>query len=178
MYARPLLTTVAVTGALVLGGAATGTTLALWRDQAAMAATAVSSGSLTVSAAGLGSLTGLEPGVGQVVSGTITDTSPSAAKNLRTTFHLDGVSTSNNAVAGHLLVSATAVPSNGNCTATTAFKPVGPSYTSTALTTTGLPAGTTLKLCLTVRLDPAAPSSARGQSATLTLTLRSQQVRP
>ena len=178
MNARPLLTVAAVTGALLIGGAATGTTLALWRDQAAMAATSVSSGSLTVSAAGLGSLTGLEPGVSQVVSGTIADTSPSAAKNLRSTFHLDGVSTSNSAVADHLKVSATAVPGNGACAATTALKPVGPSYTSTALTTTGGPAGTTRKLCLTVQLDAAAPTSARGQSATLTLTLRSQQVRP
>ena len=178
MNARSLLTTVAVTGALVFGGAATGTTLALWQNQAATAATSVSSGTLTVSATGLGSLTGLEPGVSRVVSGTITDTSPSAAKNLRTTFHLDGVSTSNSAVAGHLKVSATTVPATGTCSATTAFKPVGPSYTSTALTATGVPTGTSLKLCLTVQLDPAAPASARGQSATLTLTLRSQQVRP
>lgn len=178
MNVRSLLSTVAVAGALVLGGATTGTTLALWRDQAALPASSVASGSLAVSAGGLGSLTNLQPGVSQLVSGTLSDASPSTAKNLRTTFHLDGVATSNSAVAGYLMVSATAVPSTGTCTATSSFKPVGPGWTSTALTTAGVPAGTSVRLCLTVQLDPAAPESTRGQSATLTLTLRGQQVRP
>jgi hypothetical protein len=173
----------AVAAALVLG-AGTGTTLALWRDSASVPATAARSATISVqvngsTTAALTGPTNLAPGVGRTVTATLADAAPVGAKNLRMQLHLDAVTSSNPALTGALEVAATTVATVSACTAAAAgFGPVGPAFTSVPLTSTGLAAGATRVLCLTVRLVSAPPTSARGQSGTLTLTFRGQQVRP
>jgi hypothetical protein len=180
--ATSLLVTVSVIGALVIGGALTGTTLALWRDQAPLAAGQVQSGSIALSVNGtatasLGALNGLQPGVAQVVSANLTNSSPAAAKNLRMQVHLDSVSSSNPALDA--VLEASVSTTTGSCVAAGAgFKPVGSGYSSTQLTSNSLAAQTSVTLCVTLRLPSSAPPAALGQSGTLTFTFRGEQVRP
>ncbi len=179
-----LLVTVSVIGTLVIGGALTGTTLALWRDQATIAAGSAQSGSIALSVNGtttadLGAMDQLGPGEARTVSATLTNSTPVAAKNLRMQVHLDAVTSNNPALDSVLEVSAGAVTGAGSCTAAgTGFNPVGSSYPATQVTTTSLGPQASVTLCVTLRLPASAPSASQGQSGALTFTFRGEQVRP
>lgn len=86
---------VAVVGALLVGGATTGTTHALWRDQATMSGSGVASGSMSHAVtidgpSSLGTLS-LVPGESpKILDATVLDTSPQA-KNLRQAITFAGV---------------------------------------------------------------------------------------
>lgn len=182
MRTRHVLT-IAVAGTLLMG-AGSGTTLALWRDTATVATSSAQSAAIDVrvngsTAAAITGPTGLAPGVGRTVTATLQNASPAGASNLRTQLFLDAVTSSQSTWTGVLEVSATTVASAGACTAATSgFKAVGPSYTSTQLTASALAPQQSTVLCLTVRLPGSAPSVTRGRSGSLTVTVRAQQVRP
>lgn len=166
--------------ALLLLGATTGTTLALWRDTATAASTTVTAGSVSLTVGGtqtatLTGPTGLQPGVGQVVSTTVRNASV-AAPNMRMQVFLDTVTSSNANLTSNVEV-APAVTSGSCAVATSGFKTVA-AWTSTQVTSTALTAQAGTTLCLTVRLISSPAATAYGQTGTLTLTFRGQQVRP
>lgn len=72
----------AVAGALVVGGAATGTTRASWTDQATMPATSVDSGRMGFSTTTPATLPALEPSGTSSATATFTVTDTSLGKNL------------------------------------------------------------------------------------------------
>lgn len=178
----PLVAT--VVGALVIGGATTGTTLALWRDQAAPSGS-VESGNLvlhvdgdtTATFTGVGSLglnNGATPGAPQSFSATLKNAG--TGKNLRMQVYLDSFTTSSEFAAG-LEVAVSTVPTGDACPTpvTTDYKPLS-TWTATALTSSSMAAAATRKLCGSVRVRGGATNIA-GKSGPLTFNFRGQQVR-
>ncbi len=167
--------------ALLLLGATTGTTLALWHDSATAAGRTTTAGniSVTVNGSTAASLTGptaLAPGVAKTVSTTVTNAS-AVAPNLRMQVFLDSVTSSQSAWTSNVEVAAATY--TGTCTAaSTGFVAVGATGAGAAVTTTALASGASANLCITVRMKSSATSAAYGKSGTLVLTLRGQQVRP
>ena len=171
---------VSVAGLLMLG-ATTGTTFALWHDSAQAAGRTTSSGTIAVNVnssttASIIGPTALAPGVGKTVTATVSNAS-AAAPNMRMQVFLDAVTSNQAAWTGNVEVAATAY--TGTCTAaTTGFVAVGATGAGAAVTTSALTSGGTANTCITIRLKSSAPVGAYGQSGSLTLTLRGQQVRP
>lgn len=173
----------AVVGALLVGGAVTGTTLALWQDTEPLNRGSLSSGTLGLtvngaSAVQLASLPGsLQPDVGEVIKVTLQNSAPATAKNMRAVYFLDAVTSDNSALNGAVQVDARRTYGTTCAAATSGFKPVGTGYTSTRLTSTPVSPQATATICLTFRLPASAPASSRGQTGGLTLTFRGQQDR-
>jgi len=174
-----LLVAGAVTGMVACGGAVTGTTLAAWRDQAAVAAHIVNSGDLRITATAADPVTNLELGQAGTTRLTVTNAAPPGARNLRATLHLDGIAISGPA-ASHLEVAAVDIASGSDCTGpqkSPAWQRPADGWTPVQLGgTTGPQQQVTV--CLAVRLAADAPADAQGQTNNLTLSLRAQQVRP
>lgn len=146
---------VAVVGALLLGGAATGTTRATWTDSVDLAASAMSSGSMGLTAAASdGSLSVPRGGSGTVMV-TVNDTSSAAAKNLRQRV----TATVGESLPTGITATLTTVDA-GRCTGT----PQGP---------VDLTPGGSLTTCVTV----AATSGTSAASATVTVGVSGAQVR-
>lgn len=174
-------------GALLVGGATTGTTLAHWRDQAALGASSVKGGTigLTVNgstSASFGSLANLTLNSGATAGGiqsaTATLVNTSTGKNMRMQMHLDNVTATTTGLTNGLEVAASTVATGVTCPSPAGtFKPLS-SYTTTPLTATSLSPGGTRKLCVDVRVKGGAGSTAAGQDGTLTFTFRGEQVRP
>jgi predicted ribosomally synthesized peptide with SipW-like signal peptide len=100
MKATSLLVTASVAGALVIGGAATGATLAAWHDQAAVNAGTLASGDIALTAdsyrsAEMPALTGLAPNAPKAVRLSLRNSGPTAAKNLRLRGSVTAVDSSN-----------------------------------------------------------------------------------
>ena len=184
MRGKFLAVPVAVVGALLVGGAVTGTTLALWQDTVSVNRGTVSTSGfgLTVdnsAAANLGTLPTLQPGESAAVEVDVKNTGTNKAQNLKVDYYLDTLTSSNTALNGVMDAAASIKVGAGACVvATTGFKPVGPSYTATKLTTTTVEGGRTEKMCLTVRLPASAPAGSWNQAANLTFTFSGRQVRP
>jgi hypothetical protein len=170
---------VSVAGLLMLG-ATTGTTFALWHDSAQAAGVTATAGNISVTvnsstAASIAGPTAVTTG-GQTVTTTVKNASV-VAPNMRMQVLLDAVASSQTAWTGNVEVAAATY--TGTCTAaTTGFVAVGASAAGAAVTTTSLASGATANLCITVRLKSSAPATAYGKNGTLTLTFRGQQVRP
>jgi hypothetical protein len=166
---------------LLLMGATTGTTLALWRDTATAAGRTTTAGTIAVNvngstAATFTGPTALAPGVGKTVTATVSNAS-AAAPNMRMQVFLDSVTSTQAAWTGDVEVAA-ATYTTTCAAATSGFVPVGATNANVAVTTTALASSGTANLCVTVRLKSSAALAAYGKNGTLTLTLRGQQVRP
>jgi hypothetical protein len=180
---------IAAAGALVLGGAGTGTTLALWTKSATVPSSSVTAGAISVTvngstSASIAGPTGLARGAGTAagtaksVSATLKNDSPSTAKNLRMTIYLDTVTANQADLNTNLEVAASTVTTSGTCpTPAGTFKPVGAGYTSTLLTGTSTLPQASLKLCVDVRVKGGSTAATASKSGTLTFTFRGQQVR-
>jgi len=171
---------VSVAGLLMLG-ATTGTTFALWHDSAQAAGVTATAGNISVTvnnstAASLTGPTGLTPGNAKTVTTTVKNAS-AAAPNLRMQVYLDSVTSSQPAWTGDVEVAAATYTTS--CTAaTTGYVSVGASSANVAVTSTSLSSGGSANLCISVRLKSSAALAAYGKTGTLTLTFRGQQVRP
>ncbi|MGN6131054.1 MAG: hypothetical protein ACTHOK_12010 [Nocardioidaceae bacterium] len=185
-----------VVGALFVGGAATGTTLALWRDQAPLAGQ-LRAGTMSLTIDGkstsvqLGAVSGLTLGKTSTTPGTPVAMStaplmkfeaPVEARNLRLQVHLDAVAPSqtSSVLDQDLEVGATAVPAVDACPdpTTLTYQAIGPGYNSALLTAWKLAPLDTAKLCIAARLKAGASDSTLGLAQTLTFTIRGQQARP
>lgn len=170
---------VSVAGLLMLG-ATTGTTFALWHDSAQAAGRTATAGTIAVNvnsstAATFAGPSALAPGVGKAVTATVSNAS-AAAPNMRMQVFLDSVTSSQSAWTGDVEVAAAAY--TGSCApATTGFVAVGATGANVGVTTTALASAATANVCLTVRLKSSAAAAAYGKNGTLTLTFRGQQVR-
>ena len=184
-----VLLLVAVVGALLVGGATTGTTLATWRDQAAAGSGTVQSGTFeldingggTTTAISLGTLptlalnSGATAGAAQAQSATLNYTV--TGKNNQMQLALTGITANQADLVSGLEVAASMVTTATTCpTPAGTYKPLS-SYTSTALGTLANSAGSR-KLCLSTRVKGSAPAAVAGKSGALTLTLTATQVRP
>jgi hypothetical protein len=146
---------VAVVGALLVGGATTGTTLASWRDQAGAASGSVASGSMALTAASTPATLSVARGTTGTTLVTVSDASSAQAKNL--------VQRLTPTVTGTL-------PSGVSATLTTRS---GSTCTSTVqgAVTTG-PSGSFVT-CLNVSVA----SGATATSATVTVSVAGRQLR-
>ncbi len=180
---------IAAAGALVLGGAGTGTTLALWTKSATVPSSSVTAGAISVTVNGSTSASiagptglagaGAAAGPAQSLSATLKNDSPSGAKNLRMAIYLDTVTASQTDLNSNLQVAAATVATGGTCPtpAGGSFKSIGAGYTSTLLTGTSTLPQASLKLCVDVRVKANPSGTFAGKSGTLTFTFRGQQVR-
>lgn len=178
-----------MTGALLLGGAATGTTIAAWHDRATLPSAALGSATMALTVDGstavsLGAVPelpandGPTPGAARTITTTLRNDSSPGAKNMLMQLHLDQVTASDAALAGVLELAATAVAPGEPCpTPAGAFAPVA-GHPGGPLTATPLAPGESRQLCLDLRVRGGTAPSALGGSGTLVLTLRGEQVRP
>jgi predicted ribosomally synthesized peptide with SipW-like signal peptide len=188
MSRTPLV--VAVVGALLIGGATTGTTLALWHDQETLSGS-VSSGTMAFTVNGSTTVTfdainnlamnsGDQAGAAQSFTADLT--AGGAGKNLRMRMFVDDVTTGSSELNDGLEVALTGAPTAGDCPAATAATYTPLSGTNSVEVTNssvaGVPPGTSRALCVAVRVRPNAPAATAGKSGQLTITFRGQQVRP
>ena len=190
MSTRVLLL-VAVVGALLVGGATTGTTLASWRDQAGAGSGTVRSGTFlldingggTTTAISLGTLpqlarnSGATPGAAQSQSATLNYTV--TGKNNQMQLELTGVTANQADLGAGLEVAASLVTTAATCPSPAGtFKPLGSSYTATTLGAALTSPSGSRKLCLSTRVKGNATAAVAGKSGALTLVLTATQVRP
>jgi hypothetical protein len=167
---------VAVVGALLIGGATTGTTHALWRDQGTMPGSSVTSGTMshTVTFDGttpLGSVSLIPGEPPKVIDATLLDSSL-PAKNLRQGISFTGVDLVGQdpgVSLSHLRLSIGRKTSNG-CSAPSPGAADGD--LSASLSTTA--PGESVDICLRI----AAVTGTTTGSATLRLSFAGEQVRP
>lgn len=180
---------VGLVGALLVGGATTGTTLATWRDQAATGSGTVRSGTFlldingggTTTAISLGTLpplalnSGATPGAARAQQATLNYSV--TGKNNRMQLALTSISASQPDLVAGLEVAASTVTPPASCpTPAGTFTPLG-SYAATPLGTLASSTGSRT-LCLSIRVRGNAPAAVAGKSGALTLTLTATQVRP
>ena len=193
---RPRLALVVpVVGALLVGGAVTGTTFARWLDVATASTSSVTSGTLRLTGAdgttttglNLGSAAGLPVGTSST-PGTAVLVSPvpvlkhataAASKNARMTVYVDAVTVTGTGLPGSVQVAVTSVAATGTCPATTTatFQDAAAGFTPVGVASALAPQAS-IKLCTYLRLKANAPAGALGKSGSLAMTLRGQQVRP
>ena len=180
---------VAVVGALLVGGATTGTTLASWRDQASVGSGAASSGKFlldingggTSTAISLGTLptlalnSGATAGAAQAQSATLNYSV--TGKNSQMRLALTSISASQSDLVSGLEVAASMVATATACPVPAGTYQALSTYTSTTL---GILANATgsRKLCLSMRVRGSAPAAVAGKSGNLTLIVTATQVRP
>jgi predicted ribosomally synthesized peptide with SipW-like signal peptide len=173
-----ILLVATVIGALFIGGAVTGTTLALWRDQATLDGSQVTAGELTFTVKNapetsvtIGTLPNLVPGgAPATVEGVIRNTSPAEAKNLKLDVKLVGlgVATVPAATGGfslsHLKIDVRRKPATG-CPTLSVGELVDAtvSYTTDNLNAAPLSSSNrTVNICLSVAAKSSMPGSAAG----------------
>lgn len=169
---------VAVVGALLVGGATTGTTLALWQDQTSVDNGQLVSGEMAFSVQQggdieLGDLSLVQGGAAVSVTGTVTDESPAGAQNLRQDIRLTGVTLAGadgGLTTGHLLLEVTPKPASGCSSEVPGTAAAG--YTSSVLGQT-VP-GDTFEICVRVAATANAPV---GGTGTVDLDFTGVQVR-
>jgi alternate signal-mediated exported protein len=178
---------IAVVGALLVGGAATGTTLALWHDQASVAAGRLGSGAIALQVdgsttatftplSGLAMNNGASPGSAQTFTATLKNSS--TGTNMRMQMHLDDVATSNGNLDTGLEIALSSTGQPADCAAaTTGYDPLS-ATNSLVISTDGVANGGTRALCVSVRVRGNAPAGVASQAGTLTFDFRGEQVRP
>jgi hypothetical protein len=173
--AKPFLVVVPVVAASLTVGSVTGTTLALLQDQATVASTSLTAGTMQLTANGevnasLPPLADLSPGIPRAVEVTFTNDSPVDAANLRMVARLVSASSSDAGVP--LAFAARPLAGGETCTTAGSFA----SFTGGPLDLTGpMAAGASSRACLTVTLTGDLPNQQRTSAVTLTFT--GQQVR-
>jgi hypothetical protein len=176
---------VTVVGALFVGGATTGTTLASWVDSESLAGTAVSSGTISLTAndsttatfAAIDNLalnSGATPGTPQ--SFTVTLRNASVGKNLRMRMYVDDVTTTQADLNSGLQVSLAGAGSAGTCPSPT-WQDLS-STNAVQVTATPLDPGATRTLCVSARVKGNAPGATGGKTGTLDFSFRGEQVQP
>jgi hypothetical protein len=171
---------VAVVGALLIGGATTGTTLAQWHDEAPVQAGSITSGSLSHTVLNGGDtrlgVISLAAGAADAasVTGTVRDTSAVGSKNLRQEIRVSDVQLTDatNSLSLSYLRLAVAPKSTASCPAAVPSSPAA-GYASSVLQRTG-PGSPTYDVCVAVAATAAAPAS----TGRLQLTFAGVQVRP
>jgi hypothetical protein len=171
---------VAVVGALLVGGATTGTTLAQWRDEAMVSAGSITSGAMSHTVlngadARLGTVS-LAPGATSAssVTATVRDTSAPRSKNLRQDIRVADVELTeptNGLSASDLRLSATR-KTGGQCPASVPVSAAA-GYTSSVLDRSA-PGDPAYDVCVVVAATSQAPAS----TGTLRLTFAGEQARP
>ena len=179
----------AVVGVLLVGGATTGSTLAVWRDQTQLAGTSVTSGSMALTVNGetsatFSEITGLAMNggstAGEPQAFTATLLAGGAGKNLRIRVHLDDVTTSSAELDNGLEISLARAASSAGCpaAAVAAYQPLS-SMNNLELTDPSAAAvvpGTARVLCVAIRVKAGAPATTGGKSGLLTFNFRGEQV--
>ncbi|QZY29829.1 hypothetical protein [Nocardioides coralli] len=174
---------VAVAGALLVGGAATGTTLASWVDSAQLAGTAVSSGTISLTVDGTTTATfaslpalslnvGGTPGAAQSFTATLRN--DSVGKNLRMRMYVDDVTTGQADLNGGLEISVAGAAPAAACPAP-AWQNLS-ATNNTEVTGAPLAPGGTRKLCVSLRVRAGAPAATASRTGTLTFAFRGAQV--
>jgi alternate signal-mediated exported protein len=178
---------VAVVGALLVGGATTGTTLALWHDQAAVDNGELGSGAIVLQVDGrttaefapingLALNAGASPGSAQTFTATLKN--GSSGTNMRMRMHLDDVTTPNGNLNNGLEIALSSAAQTGDCAmATTGYAPLS-APNSMEFSTAGVPNGGTRALCVSLRVKASAAPDVASQTGTLTFLFRGEQVRP
>jgi hypothetical protein len=171
---------VAVVGALLVGGATTGTTLAQWRDEAMVSAGSITSGAMSHTVlngadARLGTVS-LAPGATSAssVTATVRDTSAPRSKNLRQDIRVADVELTeptNGLSASDLRLSVTR-KTGGQCPASVPASAAA-GYTSSVLDRSA-PGDPAYDVCVVVAAAPQAPAS----TGTLRLAFAGEQARP
>lgn len=180
MKAQRLLLAISVIGAVVVGGAVTGTTLASWQDRAALPASSVTAGSMSFAVAGTGSaplpvLGDMQAGVPRVFEMEIRNSSPEAARNLRLEVRPTGFTSTNSNMP--LTVAVQRPVPGQQCSAITAaraFTSAEWSLSTPALTGSLAP-GQSDRICVQVTITAAIGSD---KSSNVTLDFLATQVRP
>lgn len=167
----PLLLAFSVIGAVAIGGALTGTTLATWRDTATTGPAVVEAGNLRLqvnasSAATLPAVTGLQPGVPQMR--VLTVTNDGVGRNLRMVARSASVTVSG---ATPLELAFRARTSGSDSCSAGTYTPL----VSGTVLTQPLAAGASTQLCLSVSTKAVPYQSS---TSTVTLGLTGTQVRP
>jgi hypothetical protein len=176
-----LLLPIAVIGAVAVGGAVTGSTLARWRDTATMSGTTVTAGSLSFTATGPGStalpaLGGMSRGAPRAVEMELGNSSPGGARNLRLEIRPAGYTHTNPGM--NLDVEVRALTAGEQCsTGLTGFAPFkAPAWPAAGpALTPPLAPQQHARACLRVTVDSATGSL---RSSTVTLDFDAVQVRP
>jgi alternate signal-mediated exported protein len=177
----------AVVGALLVGGAATGTTLALWSDSAPMASSGVAAGTIAKTADGAKDaayvgVTGLALNDGAIPGGAYsfatTLANASTGKNMRLQMFVDDVSSANPLLNQGLEVGLAAVPTASDCpTAAPGFSPLN-AQNSLTVTPDGIPNGERRAVCVWVRVKGGSdPNIIGGASGQLKFDFRGVQLR-
>ena len=178
MKAQRLLLAISVIGAVAVGGAVTGTTLARWQDHATMSATSVTSGAFAFTVNGQTQTLNL--GSWSTSANTETRAFPltirndGTGKNLRMVTSVTGV-TKTNPSGVPLTLRFGMVNAPGQCT-------VGASglaefTTQPIALTPQLAPGATGHGCLVATVERTSPP-ATAQNASVTITIQGKQVRP
>ncbi len=183
-----------VVGALLVGGATTGTTLALWRDSAVAASSTVTGGTVRLTgsdgtttvgialgtASGIPLSTSTTPGASVLVSTTLRHATPATSKNMRISVVLDDVDVATNANLASALQVAASARSGATCPATTtaAWQDVGAVAFTPVRLASALDRQADAPICLYVRMKAGAAVTSYGQSGSLTFAFRGQQERP
>lgn len=182
--------TVAVVGALIVGGATTGATLASWQDKAAMAHKSIKAGTFDLDINGGGKTTaislgtlpqlplnsGATPGDARTISPILNYTATGENNNM--VIDLTAVSVNQNDLMAGLEVAASAVGAATACPtpSPSAYKKLD-TYSTTTVATAANITGS-VKLCLSFRVGGGASSAVGGKAGTVSLTVRATQVRP
>ena len=182
LHRIPLVAT--VVGALFIGGATTGTTLALWHDQESLAAGALQSGNLIIDVrkpgeviAQLGSLS-LVPGEAKAIPATVLNSSQTGAKNLRMNIRFLGATVTGDpstpaadTAANNLELNVAPRGSSGSCVpASAGYTPLAtPNVDPLNATPLGYEQ---LDLCVSMRA-----TSGEGTDGVVTLTFEAVQSR-
>lgn len=190
----PLAVTVA--GALLIGGAATGTTLALWHDSRSLSAGTVQSGQIRLTAGDGATTTDIALGdTGALPLPTATEAGDSVRvtpapelmnatalsnRNLRMNVFIDQVIVAGGLAAADVELAVTAT-SGTTCSsvppATSFYTPGVYGLGAWRITTQQLDRQQKVRLCIDVRV-PQGSTDAKGKSGSLKFTFRGQQVRP
>jgi predicted ribosomally synthesized peptide with SipW-like signal peptide len=181
----------AVVGALVIGGATTGTTLALWHDRENLTGS-VASGSMTFtvdgsSTATFAAVSSLALNNGNTAGSPHTFTATLAAggegKNLRMRLFVDDVTTSTAELDSGLEIALAGVADAADCPPSPPAAAYTPLISTNSVQVTdaassGVLPGTSRVLCVALRVKANAPTGTAGKSGQLEFTFRGQQVRP
>jgi alternate signal-mediated exported protein len=178
---------VAVVGALLIGGATTGTTLALWTDQAMVNEGSVQSGNIELTVNGTASATftpitnlalntGSTPGAAQSFTATLSNSG--SGKNMRMQIVLDDVTTPSSVLNAGLEIAVQGATTAASCPspATSGYEDLN-ATNAHALTPVSIPPGAVRVMCVSLRVKGGAGAGLQSTTGELTFALRGNQVR-
>jgi alternate signal-mediated exported protein len=176
-----------VAGALVVGGATTGTTLALWVDRTAVSEGQLRSGSIALVVNGstsatfadisdLALSTGSSPGAARSFTATLSNAG--TGKNMRMNIQLDDVTTTSDALNTGLEIAVQGAADTTDCPtpATSGYEDLS-ATNAHLLTPVSIAPGGTWVMCVSVRSKGGTGTGLQNRSGQLTFAFRGAQVR-